>query len=250
MAASAPAKQSPQTDKHITFNTVDTQCDYCSTIAEKLYTEAFSKLGYTFDLEIIPGQRALEEINSGRHDGGAVIKRLNEKQKARYPNLLIVDEKVANLSVAAYSVLKIAPLSGWDELKETDYIVGYPDGFLYIEEHLPASVDSKHRVHIYSTTHGLEMLFQGRIDVYVGHENSADRILTTKEFAERGISKLGIMGIIPLFPYLNSKHRALVPKLARVLQEMKTDGSYARIVTEGKKIHGVTFSLKVELSTP
>jgi hypothetical protein len=51
----------------------------------------------------------------------------------------------------------------------------------------------------------------------------------------KDIVRVGIVDEIVIFPWLNKKHKALVPRLANALKAMKTDGTFQKIIEAAKQ---------------
>ena len=75
----------------------------------------------------------------------------------------------------------------------------------------------------------LKMLQARRIDIYIAAaimEESAQM----KSDKYKDIVSVGIVDEIVIFPWLNKKHKALVPRLANALKAMKADGMFQKII--------------------
>jgi len=68
---------------------------------------------------------------------------------------------------------------------------------------------------------GLRKLTVGRADIYVGVASVVDILRQQAEF--KSIIKLGVIQEVPLYPYLNQRHKELAPKLAKMLRQLKKE---------------------------
>ena len=207
---------------------------YYFKLAEMLYTEAFARLGYGFELYAFPPERALLESNSGRMDGEAGRIRFDTVLSDQYPNLIRVTEPVAVLHFCAYTADAAIHLNGWQGLEGRKLVIGYARGTKIAEKKLFDHVDSKYLFEVTDNRQGLRMLRLGRIDVMAATQASVESILAEPEFKDSGISLAGILEVVPAFPYLHKKHSALAPRMAAALKAMKKDGTFDRLLEEAK----------------
>ena len=76
------------------------------------------------------------------------------------------------------------------------------------------------------------MLVAGRFDIYINVLSYINGFVAGHpEF--KAIQPAGILEDVSMYPYLHKKHRELVPQLAAVLQAMKGDGTYQRLMQQG-----------------
>jgi len=184
--------------------------------------EAFRRVGAEFKLVSLPSERSLVAANAGEVDGeGLRVAGLD----AQYPNLVRVPERYINISFVAFA--RDATISmdrGWDSLKP--YRVGFITGWKLFE----AQASGARIVQKVETAEQLfQMVDQGRIDI----------ALYTLAGGVALARRMGMPAVAPLAPtlrdtdmylYLNKRHEALVPRLAKALREMKADGTYNRII--------------------
>jgi len=227
------------TGKVITFSTPLTKQENGFAWQETLYTEAFRRLGYYFKLEPVPVKRSLKDANDGVTDGDpSRIFDLNKD--GRYPNLIRVDETIGEAYVAAYTRREDLSFDGWESLSTIKGIklrIGYTRGFIAVENNLHEYTGSEHTVApTQHPAHSIRMLAAGRYDLILDPKKLADTVLALAEFRDSGIKCVGILETVKTYPYLNRKHAALAPILARTLREMKEDGSFDQITQSGLKL--------------
>lgn len=198
------------------------------------FNEAFARLGYGFELHSFPSERALAESNAGRMDGEAGRIQFDATLAAMYPNLVEVNEPTFLVSVGAYTADASIRLNGWTDLANRHLVIGYPRGLKVTERRLVGHVDAAYLQGVNHVRQGLMMLRLGRIDVLVGLQTSVESVLDEAVFVDSGIVLAGIIEVVPVFPYLHKKHRALAPRLAAVLSAMKKDGTLNRLAEEAK----------------
>lgn len=184
--------------------------------------EAFRRAGLEFKLVSLPSERSLVAANRGEVDGeGLRVAGLSDQ----YPNLVKVPERYVNISFVAFS--RDATLSlehGWESLKP--YRIAFIQGWKMFEANA-AGARIVHRVD--KPEQLFRMLDEGRVDVVL--YTRADGIALARSMGLTSIAPLSpSLRDVDLFLYLNDKHRSLVPRLAQSLREMKSDGTYNRIV--------------------
>lgn len=204
----------------ITVSTNNTPMD--RKALEQLSQEAFRRIGVSFKLVSLPSERSLNSANLGEVDGeGLRVAGLSNQ----YPNLIQVPERFIGISFVAFAKdASIRLAQGWDSLKP--YSVAFITGWKMFEANAGGArvvnkVDKPEQL--------FQMLDSGRVDL----------ALYTRADGVAMAHKLGMSSVVPLLPalkdvdmylYLHKKHEALVPRLAKALQDMKADGSYNRIL--------------------
>lgn len=205
----------------LTISTNNTPLD--RRALQDLSQEAFRRAGVELRLVNLPSERSLHAANLGEVDGeGLRIAGLT----AQYPNLVQVPERYVGISFVAFARDATIRLdNGWESLKP--YSVAYIGGWKMFEANASAArvvnkVDKPEQL--------FRMLDGGRIDL----------ALYTRADGVALVKGMGLSAIAPVVPalkdvdmylYLNRKHEALVPKIAKALRDMKADGSYNRILS-------------------
>lgn len=207
-------------DKPITISTNNTPLD--RKALQLLSLEVSRRIGVEFRLVSHPSERSLQLANQGDVDGeGLRIAGL----ASQYPNLIQVPERFLGISFVAFSKDAMINLDqGWAGLKP--YRVGFITGWKMFEANAStARVVNK----VDQAEQMFQMLDGGRIDL----------ALYTRADGMALIRRMGLSTIAPLSPalkdvdmflYLNKKHDALVPQIARALREMKVDGTYNKLM--------------------
>lgn len=190
---------------------------------QEISKEAFRRLGIELVLTSLPSERSLFAANAGEVDGeGLRVAGLG----SQYPNLVQVPERYIGISFVAFARDATIRLdNGWDSLKP--HSVAFITGWKMFEANAAGArvvnkVDKPEQL--------FRMLDGGRVDL----------ALYTRADGIALVRSLGLTSIAPLTPalkdvdmylYLHRRHEALVPRLAKVLREMKADGSYHRILS-------------------
>lgn len=193
----------------------------------KLIKEAFSRLDINADVIHLTSARAMRNVNQGLDDGTMLrIKGLDKKLK----NIIRVPIPILRFKFVAYSLNKNIQVTDWDSLKP--YSVGIVRGWKIYEKNV---VGTKKLTLATGVEQLFKLLINKRSDIVLFEQNrggwwnkylNANAYLIGKPLAEKD-----------MFIYLHKKHKALVPKLAKVLSEMKKDGSYQRIKNNTLSLH-------------
>jgi len=196
-----------------------------------LLTEAFNRIGYTFSMKTLPGKRSLHEANKGAFDGEAHrFSGLNDNND--FPNLIRVPEIQQVIQNAMFSKRIINLTMPWQEL--ANYSVTVPRGSLWLTA--MAKQYAKEVQELSSHEKMLSFVKQGRADIALMSTEALD-ILASKAFKDSGIKQVGpVLSTLAIYSFIHKKHKALAPKLALALHEMKLDGSYQRLIKQSRMI--------------
>ncbi|MFW5811009.1 MAG: substrate-binding periplasmic protein [Thermodesulfobacteriota bacterium] len=235
-ASSAFTRESPPADfsKHSPSTTLTLaypglESEICYELARNLYAEAFGRLGYAIRIVSLPSERSLIETNAGNYDGQ--ISRAKEfDPENRYPNLVIVPEPLLPLEVAAFALDQDLKIDGWVTLSETPCRITYQRGVKMIEQRLLRYIDSARLIQADNLVHAARLLVSGRVRILIGIPTTFDSVLELAEFQSAGIHIVGLLETFYAYPVLHKRHSPLIPELARVLREMKADGTFCAII--------------------
>jgi len=187
----------------------------------KLIKESFSRLNIDARVIYLPSARAIRNVDQGIDDGTMLrIEGIDKKHK----NLIRVPIPLLRFKFVAYSLNKNIKISSWESLKP--YSVGVIRGWKIYEKNV--NVDNTKNLTMVT---GVELLFKlltnNRSDIVLFEQNRGtwwNKHLNTQAY------QIGEpLAEKDMFIYLHKKHKALIPKLVKVLSKMKEDGSYQRI---------------------
>lgn len=188
-----------------------------------LIAEVFRRIGERAEVEVYDAsQRAMIQADAGIDAGFAMrVKGL----EAKFPNMVMVPEKVIDNDFVAMSKGPAFPTPDWSALDGHDvaYILGWKIFEAHIVGHeslvLPKDADQL-----------IGLLRNGRVDVILYERwQGAWRAKNTGLAA---VVHEPPLASVPMYMYLHKKHAALVDKAAQALREMKSDGTYAKIVAD------------------
>jgi polar amino acid transport system substrate-binding protein len=186
-------------------------------ILESRIKEAFARLDLNAELLYAPSsQRALMRANQeGDGDAGRVTD-IKDIAPLHTANLILVPEPIMTMELAVYGKDLSFPVTGWQSLQNSHN--GARIGAKILEENIPGQ-----RTFLPTTVQLVRMLDAGRIDTMVEWKRMADHAI-------RSVGSTDIRQLTPLLkvqPFhlcLHKKHAALVPKLNKVIRQMKEEG--------------------------
>ena len=211
--------------KYITLNTVGNPPlntrDHTGFM-DQVAMEAFSRLGIKLRMVKLPAERGLRNANLGIEDGE--MSRVEGLDK-NYKNLIRVPEKIMNWNFVAFSKHSIQLNNGWNDLKP--FNIAFINGWKILEK----NTKGFHLIKVKTASQLFTMLRKNRTEVILYEEWAG--LFMRKKFHASEIELLAPpLSSNPMFIYLHKKHKDLVEPLAKALQEMKSDGSYQRYVTD------------------
>ncbi|SNB46835.1 polar amino acid transport system substrate-binding protein [Geobacter sp. DSM 9736] len=184
--------------------------------------EMFRRIGHKAKIVHVPSERALANANEGIDDGDFVrIAGLDKK----YPNLVMVPEKVSEFEFAAFSRNPSIRISGWESLKP--YNVGIITGWKILETNVSGT---RSLTKVKDDKALFDLLVNDRADIVVFDRLQGAAFIKRERLA--GIKPLEpLLARRDMYLYLNRRHADLVPRLAAALREMKQDGTWQRIMS-------------------
>ncbi|MRW89573.1 hypothetical protein GJ699_06215 [Duganella sp. FT80W] len=224
LSALAGRLQAAEPNRIVMASLVSTEEGFTARWLELIYNDAFSQLGLTLEIQVMPAARASAEAAAGHVDG-----ELGRSQEygAVQPKLIRVPEPTFIANTVAYTKdeqIRLKP--GWDSLRDTRYRVEFRQGYPVIGRKLAAVVPADRLGGVRNAETGLRKLLLGRSDIYVDMADTVDVFLSRPEF--RGIHQAAVLERGPIHAYLNEKHAELAPRLAAVLKKMRESGVIER----------------------
>lgn len=192
-----------------------------------VFQEAFRRLGIPVEIELMPAQRVSAMVDAGAVDG-QTLRVFDYADK--HPEQVRVEEPVSEVRFALWVNNPALTLARLQDLTAKDWIGIHRRGVELCQRAL-SSVTSPDRLSTVSTEQaGLRMLLKGRIDYYCEMDVVIQNALHSPEFKASASVRpiLAIGDRIMLYPYLYKTHAELAPRLAVVLNGMKTEGLLER----------------------
>lgn len=189
---------------------------------EMLTEEVGRRTGLEFKIVSHPSERSLHMANQGEVDGeGLRVAGLSNQ----YPNLVQIPERFIGTSFVAFSKGSAVKLDqGWQSLQP--YRVSFITGWKMFEANASGA---RTVTKVESPEQMFKMLDGGRVDL----------ALYTRADGMALVRNMGLTSIVPLTPslkdvdmylYLHKRHEPLVGRIAQALRDMKTDGSYKKLL--------------------
>ena len=226
------SEKQKEPEKRIIFGTIFTESMSFFSEMSLIYTEAFKRLRYNFELVNLPGERAIVDANSGALDGEAG--RITCLDSNKYPNLKRVTESIIVMKDGAYSTDTSITINGWESLRGKGFKVGLLKGIKSVEQKLPQYVEKKNIVTLTDFEQCLKMLQARRIDLFIG-ATLVEESAPMKSGAYKDVKRVGIVEEKILYPWLHKRHKELVPQLADTLKAMKAEGTFQKLIEEAKQ---------------
>jgi polar amino acid transport system substrate-binding protein len=204
----------------ITFNSADNPALPRSTAMKEVLTEVFARMGIGFRVVYLPSARALKNANDGIEDGNF----LRTGGIKAYPNLIQVPENISKVEIVGFSKDPGMTIKGWNSLKP--YHVSYVTGWALCDRNLSGTESL-------ITVRNEELLFTllAKDRAEIGIFGRVAGYQTMKRLQITGIEALSEpLYADDLYFYINKKHEKLIPTIVKTLREMKSDGTYDRIV--------------------
>ena len=190
-------------------------------LVDEVLEVALQRIGYEFDVRIVPTERSLKMAELGIADGELLRTRAIENN---FPSLLRVPEPLVESEFVVFSREPVDLMEGWGALAGKS--VGVVIGMKIIENNVPENA-------LVAKVVGEEQLFsmlqKQRIDYAVFVRGLGEYYLNNKDIRGFVINEI-VLEKVPAYIYLHPKHAALVPRLTKALKDMKQDGEFEKIV--------------------
>nr|MBF0223304.1 transporter substrate-binding domain-containing protein [Desulfobulbaceae bacterium] len=176
----------------------------------------YDKAGIKAQFVVMPHKRSLSSANEGTSDGdvGRVPSVLE-----RYPNLRRVNVKLMDLNGAVYTVRH--DITSYNDAILKQYKVGHINGVQWTEEKMKGLEATK----VDNYTILFEMLLQGRIDIALATDISAEETLAGMGEKGSEIHKLNpFVFSKPIHHYVNKKNESIIPQLERAARALHEEG--------------------------
>jgi len=185
----------------------------------QISAEIFKRLDIKLSFIRLPSKRSLMHANTGIDDGN--ISRIKGMEK-KWPNLIRVPESVMIWEFTAYSLANDVKINGWKSLNK--YTIGHVRGWQIYEK---KAAGAKKVIKAKDARQLFELLRSGRIDIALFERAQAPYWFNKLKYTAKPLSPP--LAVKPLYIYLNKKHANLIPKMAKVISEIKQDGTYQKI---------------------
>lgn len=188
-----------------------------SGFMDRVAKEALRRIGYGLKTVQLPAERGLISANNGLEDGE--MSRIAGLSRS-YPHLIQVPEKIMDWEFVVFGNHPGPPIRRWKDLKP--YSVAFLNGWKILERNVP---NESGTFKVNRPEQLFAMLKKNHTDLII-YERWAG-LLYAREF---GLNSIRVsnppLAKRAMYIYLNEKYRAIVPKLAEALRQLKQDGTY------------------------
>lgn len=191
----------------------------------QISAEVFKRLDITLNYIRLPVLRSLIHANKGIDDGN--IARIKGMEK-KWPNLIRVPESIISWEFTGFSRGEDIKLNDWESLK--NYTVGHVRGWQIYEK---KAAGAKKIIKAKDARQLFDLLKTGRIDLALFERFQAPYWFNKIGYSANALSTP--LAVKPLYIYVHKKHKNLVPKMAKVISEIKQDGTYQKIFDRALK---------------
>jgi len=187
---------------------------------------AYAKLGITVEGKIFPAARALAQSDAGMTDGE--VHRI-KAIAPQHPNLIRIDIPINVVEGMAVTCDRTIDTTVVENISQ--YHLGIKIGTRYVEKLVDGMPSVVRKADENKLT---QLLKAGRLDVVIG-----DRPWAISETLKADGECVRIneppLVTIPLYHYLHKRHADLVPRIAKVLREMKESGEMEEVCRQAYK---------------
>ena len=223
----AISSASNQTLAEITFTGGQPLHQYQPSIIVPILTEAFKRNGIKFKAVHHPSLRSLLYSSTGVLDGELHrIYDFHQVSGDQYPDLIRIESKMLTVWLAVFATKKIK-FETWADLK--GHTVAYSRGRKNLEKTLPQYLPADKIIAANNDTHALRMLSEGSVDLVISESRLGDNLLDAYSLFSN-ITKINKIYPTRIYSYMHKKHQQLAAVIALTIEQMKEDGSYAKIV--------------------
>jgi ABC-type amino acid transport substrate-binding protein len=181
----------------------------------------YAKLNIKLEFEDVPSKRALALSSAGELDGE--IHRIGGLSR-EYPTLLQVTPAINYIEPTVFTTKLHFDVAGWDSIR--DYSIGIVRGVGSSE----AGTRGMSRVTATTSNENMiQMLDADRFDLFV-LDLFSGLVTVRKLHLQARIYPLSPpLERISIYHYLHERHRDLVPKVEKVIEDMTASGELARL---------------------
>ncbi|MGF1721110.1 transporter substrate-binding domain-containing protein [Vibrio kyushuensis] len=199
-----------------------------------VYKDLFARLEIPLEIIYFPELRASVDDNVDGQFSRAL------KYGDIYPHQLIVEFPLLRIKIIAVTKYDSEKYlhHGWESFKEKEFRIDYMRGVEVVEKNLQKWADPKYVEAVSSVEQGLLKLKHGRTDFFIHPNLALFSFLKSKEF-RNDIAGAGVLVTIYAYPYVNIKHKEMVPAILKTLNEMKAEGKIRQYCYETFGEHAI-----------
>lgn len=175
-------------------------------------TDTYKKLGINIEFVNLPGNRALQESNSGRLDGELMRKAGLSNE---YPNLMQIPVPLATTNTVAFALDKNIILDkGWASLREHSF--SYESGTKIIEQNTQGFATGYAELNIKAA---FRQMLNRHVELIVIDENTGLQLAREMGLENTVHMLTPPISTIPLYHYLHKKHADLANRVEIMMRK-------------------------------
>lgn len=197
-----------------------------SYVSLQVLKAAYGRLGIEAVGKLEPEGRSLADSTEGYLDGE--VHRI-EGTERDFPELIRIPVPINKHEGVAFAYRNDIAVEGWESLE--GYRVGRLIGIVFAENGLQ---NMSNVTALPDINKLFDLLVAGRLDVVVYVRDGL--VSQQKRLQDEQLHIIEPPLIVePLYHYLHTNHKALVPRITRVLQQMQADGEIKRIQEQAER---------------
>ncbi|MCV2370251.1 type 2 periplasmic-binding domain-containing protein [Roseateles oligotrophus] len=208
--------------------------NYVALWQTMVHKEAFRRMQIPLAFTVAPLKRITMMSEQGAIDG--------EPGRApayglAHPEMLVVDFPMMEVVFSIYAARPRPGLNRIEDLRDSTLKGAYARGALGCEQVLMSLFPATRLTSVTSGKNGLAMLAIGHADFYCDVSSSMMNVLNSAE-GRKGPQPYKLFDLgpkVPLRPYVQKKHAALVPIFVATLKQMKEEGLFEKYWLEAEK---------------
>lgn len=198
-----------------------------STVFEQVLSEVFRRLSLDLKFQEVSAERSLILVSEGIDD--AECCRIPDVVRRDYPNLITVPESVFEVRFSAFAKRRDIQIDDWNSLRP--YSVGTVTGWKILVNNI-AQVKPLESFVLDDASAMFRMLDMDRIEIATLGYLSGLKVIDELGLGERIQPIEPPLASRKLYMMIHPRHAGLVEDLARVIREVKRDGTLDAIVIE------------------
>jgi polar amino acid transport system substrate-binding protein len=197
-----------------------------SDYLREILTVAFEPMGIGIAVEEMSGDRVIQMVNEGKADGDpSRIRRFRSVSNEAADNYRLVDAPIVHVKLVMVTH-KDTPVDApsWESANRGNVL------FVRGSKRIRKNVAPENRNEVEQVEKALELLSNDRFRSAVVFHSQAQLV-----FRDNPVLRDSLvlhekpLESFNLYPYLNKKHAALIPRLEEALKKLRVDGTMARI---------------------
>lgn len=204
-------------------------------LVTKIWAKIGSRSGYQFTVFVLPAERSLISVNKGEMD--IEHTRLETLDLTNYPHLIRAKEYMYTIKTYAYVLKKsLIHINNWNDLLDKDVSICYQLGYKDIEQNLQKKSHRLKLNPVNDVKQCLGMLKLNRVDLVLSTNVLPIELFQKKlEIEAPEVRIAGTLSESKFYPYFNQKHKSIIPKIDKVILQLKKENFFQKLINEKSK---------------